>query len=87
MPKGRSLPDHAVIILLVDEYRPRRFSISESIRARFALYRSGVTVGGYRSTMGRRFSRQQADDGLRYDQGQGYIYVDENPPDDRIMMR
>ena len=84
MPKGRSLPDHAVIIVL-PEYNPGRINFGDC-RRRFALYRQGMTVGEYRAIMAPHFSREQAGDALRYDQNRGYIYVDEDPPDERMLM-
>ena len=84
MPNGRSLPDHAVITVLAN-YNPGRINFGNA-RQRFDLYRPGMTVGEYLAIMVQHLRREQADDGLRYDQIRGYIYVDDDPPDERVLM-
>ena len=63
MPNGRSLPDHAVIIVLAN-YNPGRINFGNT-RQRFGLYRPGMTVGEYRAIMVRNFRRGQADDAFK----------------------
>ena len=84
MPKGRSLPDHATILLLT-HYNPKRINFGRA-RWRFAQYRDGMIVGEYRAIIGPRYGINRADDDLRHDQQQGYIYVDENAPDERVLI-
>lgn len=71
-PTGRTKryrrPDHAKIVVLVAN-PPKR----GTARARFLQYRSGMTVGEYRTAIG---DRALADRDLAWDMRRGYVRVD-----------
>ena len=79
------MPDHAVIIVLAN-YNPRTYQLRKyAPEVRFVSSRYEPSVNTGPSWFG-IFVEDKLMMLLRYDQIRGYIYVDDDPPDERILM-